>query len=170
MTRSQIQTIHNLKSDRNANRVLQSMDEYLSSFRNGLEKVYYLNKKGRERVGATVVRKRTANVNHFLLRNQLYIFLGYPRTWKNEQRIKLGDTSIVCDAIFQMENIRCFVEVDCSQSMEKNKRKIEKYRTFQKKGQKFNLIWVTELKSRKPKLERLCDGLSVAVHSADEIR
>ncbi|WP_233269596.1 replication-relaxation family protein [Alteribacillus sp. YIM 98480] len=169
LTRAQIQRIHNLKSDRNANRVLNSMSDYLCSFRHGLQKVYYLNKNGRERIGAEVVRKRTTNVQHFLLRNQLYIMMGCPSSWENEIRVTLGNTSIVCDAKFDYQNIPCFVEVDCSQSMQKNEQKIEKYRTFYQ-NERFNLIWITELQSRHPKLERLCEGLSAAVYTAGQIK
>ncbi|SDI16592.1 Replication-relaxation [Alteribacillus persepolensis] len=169
LTREQIQIIHDLKSARNANRILNNMDEYLCSFRHGLEKVYYLNKLGRERVGCKVVRKRTTNVQHFLLRNQLYIMVGCPSSWKNEMRLKTKEAQLVCDAKFDYKNVPRFVEVDCSQSMQKNERKIEKYRTFAKYTN-FSLIWVTELESRKPRLERLCNGLSFDIYTAKQIK
>ncbi len=57
LTREQIQKMHDLGKPRNAHRVLSDMEEYISSFTNDRKHVYYLNKDGRERVGATKVRK-----------------------------------------------------------------------------------------------------------------
>ena len=131
MNRSQLQAIHNLKSDRNANRFLNDMSEYLCSFRNGLENVYYLSKEGRERVKCDVIRKKTPQIQHFLLRNQLWIHLNCPSGWENEIKIEAGNTSIVCDAKYTANNIPVFVEVDISQPMSVNKKKIEKYKKIQ---------------------------------------
>lgn len=172
MTRSQIQTIHNLKGDRNANRFLNDMEEYLASFRHGLEKVYYLNKAGRDRVNCDVIRKKTPQIQHFLIRNQLWIHLKRPHTWENEIKITAGDTSIVCDSKFTAKgNIPVFVEVDVSQPMAQNQRKIEKYKRFKELvGEPFHLVWITELESRRPKLTELSSGLSGHVYTLKEIQ
>lgn len=172
LTRSQIQRIHNLKGDRNANRFLNDMGEYLSSFRHGLEKVYYLNKSGRDRVNCEVIRKKTPQIQHYILRNQAWIHLGRPFDWENEVKIIVGDTSIICDAKYTAKGkIPVFVEIDVSQAMAVNQRKIEKYRKFKElTGQKFFLIWITELDSRRVKLKELSEGLSAIVHSAKEIQ
>jgi hypothetical protein len=172
LTRAQLQFIHNLKGDRNANRILTGMDEYLHHFRHGLEKVYYLSKAGRERVGAEVVRKKTPNIQHFLLRNQLWIHLGYPHTWENEIKITVKDISVVCDAKFNMKDKNLgIVEVDISQPMIKNKAKIDKYRKIKEMtGNEFHLIWVTELESRKTKLLELMKGLPGHVFTLKEIK
>lgn len=171
MTRNQIQTIHGLKGDRNANRFLKDMEEYLGSFRHGLEKVYYLNKDGRERVKSEVIRKKTPQIQHFLLRNQLWIYLKRPTTWENEVRITVNDVSIVCDAKFEIKgNIPVFVEVDVSQPMAKNQRKIEKYKRFQElTGQTFHLIWVTELESRRVRLTELSKDIPGRVFTLKDI-
>nr|MBS7717071.1 hypothetical protein [Vibrio cholerae] len=41
LSRKQIQVLHDLGGDRNASRVMKTLEEYVSSFRDG-EKVYYL--------------------------------------------------------------------------------------------------------------------------------
>ena len=57
LSRSQIQVLHDLGSARNASRILQHMNNYVSSFRDG-ENIYYLNKDGRERVNSKKVLKK----------------------------------------------------------------------------------------------------------------
>lgn len=166
-----MQIIHNLKGDRNANRILNDMGQYLHSFRNGLENVYYLSKEGRERIKHDVIRKKTPQVQHYLLRNQLWIHLKYPATWKNEVKIKVGDLSVVCDAIFKNNKTNVFVEVDLSQPMAENKRKIDKYRKIRDlTKQEFILVWVTELESRRAKLTELMDDLQGKVYTQIEIK
>jgi hypothetical protein len=172
LNQRQIQTIHNLGGDRNANRILNDMAEYLSSFRNeDKQKVYYLNKAGRERVGAEKVRSKTMNVQHFLLRNQLWIAMRKPSTWQNEVKVTVKDISIVSDARFLTGEKRdVLVEVDISQPMNINKQKIDKYRRIKElTGNEFHIVWVTELESRKPKLQELMSGLPGRVFTAKEI-
>jgi hypothetical protein len=164
--------MHNLKSSRNANRVLNGLSEYVSSFRFGLEKVYYLNKAGRERVQCTKIRKKTPNIQHYLLRNQFYIYKKYPASWETEMRFKVDNISLICDAEYRefYNGKRCFVEVDISQPMAVNKTKIEKYRKIKDlTGADFNLIWVTELESRRHKLMRMCEGLPGKVYTLKDI-
>ncbi|MBT2603710.1 replication-relaxation family protein [Bacillus sp. ISL-53] len=170
LSRAQIQEMHDLKSVRNANRVLQSMSEYLGSFRNDIEKVYYLNKKGREYVGCNIARAKTQNVGHFLARNQLFVHLKQPRTWQNELKIKAGNLSLVCDAKFEENGVPVFVEVDCQQHMIVNKSKVDKYRKIKEMtGFHFKLVWVTEIESRKDKLRELSFGLPGHVYTLGEI-
>lgn len=172
MTRSQIQRIHGLKGDRNANRFLNSMEEYLGAFRHGMENVYYLNKAGRERIGCEVIRKKTPNVNHFLIRNQLWIHLNRPHTWENEIKVKAGELSIVCDAKFYAKgNIPVFVEVDITQPMIKNRSKVEKYKKIKEAtGQPFHLVWITEIDGRRAKLNEIMEGLTGRVYTLNEIK
>lgn len=170
LTQAQIQAIHDLKGDRNANRVLNSMSEYICSFRNGLEKVYYLNKNGRDFVDSNVVRKKTANVLHFITRNQLWIYMRRPIDWENEVQIKAGDISIVCDAKTSQNGIPAFIEVDISQPMQVNKAKIEKYKKIQRLSKDpFYVVWVTKFPSRKQKLMDLSAGLNGHVFTVEEI-
>lgn len=170
LTQVQIKEIHNLKGDRNANRILNSMSSYLSSFRLGLEKVYYLNKNGREYVGHSVIRKKTPNVEHFLTRNQLWIHMQKPKEWKNEVKIKAGDTSIICDAQTYQGNIPVFIEVDISQSMQVNKQKIQKYRKLKELSKDpFYVVWVTKIDSRRKRISELSQGLPGYVYTLEEI-
>jgi hypothetical protein len=148
------------------------MEQYLSSFRNGLEKVYYLNKEGREMVDAETVRKRTNQIDHFLMRNQLFIELGRPSTWETEIKLKVHKgLYVICDAKFERNGRDYIVEVDCQQSMKRNARKIEKYKEIRRLTRGgFKLIWVTGIDSRKQKLARLCQGLPFAVYTFNEIK
>lgn len=171
MTRKQLQTLHRLGGDRNANRVLKDMSEYLHSFKHGMENVYYLSKKGRERVNCKVIRKKTAQVEHFLLRNQLWIHLKCPVTWKNEIKIKTESLTIICDAMYYQGKVPVFVEVDVSQPMMRNKAKIEKYKRFKEiTKQDFYLVWVTTLESRRATLTELTRGLKGRVYTLNEIQ
>jgi len=167
LSRSQLQTMHDLKSERNTLRVMKQIDPYVSVFRDG-ENIYYLNKEGRNRTNANKVRKRTTTVNHYLMRNDLYIYLNCPVTWKNEIRIiSKGNEKItaVCDAMFQTDHY-CLVEVDHTQTMKKNRTKIKKYRRLIErnvfKGMP-TLYWVTITEHRKKVLEELCEGLNCKV-------
>ncbi|PEI87275.1 hypothetical protein CN679_22635 [Bacillus pseudomycoides] len=63
LSRKQIQVLHDLGGDRNASRVMKDLEEYVSSFRDS-EKVYYLNKEGRERIGS--------NRGHHIILGKLY--------------------------------------------------------------------------------------------------
>jgi hypothetical protein len=163
--------MHNLKSVRNANRVLKSMEDYLCSFRYGQEKVYYLSKKGRDRVQSEKIRKKTPNVQHYLLRNQLFIALRHPVTWENEMKLIVDrKTLLISDAKFERKKITHFVEVDCAQAMQENQRKIERYKRFKElTGEKFHLLWITELESRKPRLQELSVGLTGKVYTLGEV-
>lgn len=137
-----------------------------------MEKVYYLSKAGRERIGHDVVRKKIPNVEHYLLRNQLYIQLGQPRTWDTEIKIKLGDQAIVCDAMFRAKgNVMVFVEADNTQPMIKNQAKIEKYKKFKEMTtEPFHVLWVTQIESRKAKITELMSGLKGHVYTISEIK
>ncbi|MGE6611849.1 replication-relaxation family protein [Peribacillus sp. NPDC076916] len=170
LTQAQIQVIHDLKGERNANRILNGMSAYICSFRNGLEKVYYLNKNGREYMDHNIIRKKTANADHFITRNQLWIYLRRPKEWQNEVQIKAGDISIVCDAKTSQNGIPVFIEVDISQPMQVNKAKIQKYKKLQQISKDpFYVVWVTKFPGRKKKLMELSAGLKGHVYTVEEI-
>lgn len=169
LSRSQIQTLHNLKGVRNANRILNNMGQYLSSFRSGKENVYYLNSKGRDIVGCEKVRKKTQNVDHFIMRNQLYMAVGRPATWENEIKVKLGNNILICDAKFIIDKKPVFVEVDNEQSMQQNRVKITKYKEISQINSNFYVMWVTKTDYRKKKLIELSEGLNHQVYSMNDI-
>ncbi len=94
-----------------------------------------------------------------------------PSTWESEIKVKVGDLSIVCDAKFDYKSTPCFVEVDISQPMVKNKAKIDKYKRMKEMtGDPFYLIWVTELESRRYKLTQLCEGLVGQIYTFNDIK
>lgn len=164
-SRSQLQRIHNLGGDRNACRVLSDLIDYVNWFRDG-ENIYYLNKRGADRIGADRVLSRNQNYRHTLMRNDLYIWLGQPADWKNEQIVEVpGRFKIVVDAFFRDENGRpYFVEIDREQKMFENRRKIETYKRLKEIGalqKRFGnfprLIWVTMSEVRRQKLAKWCD-------------
>lgn len=147
---------------------MQDLEDYVSSFREG-EKIYYLNKEGRERVDCSKVRKKTAQARHWLMRNDLYIAMGQPSTWKNEMRFGIKDVaSLVVDATFIKDKIMHVVEVDHKQKMSKNRTKIEKLKKIQEKKY-FKLIWVTTTEYRRKQLEKLCDGIDCTVFTTKDL-
>lgn len=168
MSRSQIQRMHKLGGTRNANKFLKEMSEYLCSFRER-ENIYYLSREGRERVGATKIRKKTPQVQHYLMRNDTFMFFGHPTSWKNEPKIEDRGITIVPDAIFQHRNLYHFLEVDNTQYIAANKTKIDRYRKLAENNT-FKLVWVTTTPHRKQRLKAMSEGLDVSVYTIDEIR
>jgi len=173
LSRSQIQRLHRLKSDRNANRVLKDMARYLNTVRLD-ENVYYLNVEGRERVECQRVLTKTHQVEHYLMRNSLYIEKGCPSTWQNEVKLSVpGEVSIVADALFVMAGFYNIVEVDHKQKMSVNRQKIAKYRRLIELGvfekvPKF--LWVTTTEYRRKQLLKLSEGLNVKIYLANEFK
>lgn len=164
LSRSQLQRLHDLGSDRNTTRVLSGLSEYLNYFYDG-EKVFYLNKEGRLFTGSQKIRKKTLQARHYLMRNQLYIALNRPMTWKNEIRIK--NIGIIADAMYKNGNQHVFIEIDHLQKMSQNRRKIEKYK---KLSGRFELIFVTTTEYRRRRLTDLCRGLNVKIYTYEELR
>lgn len=168
LTRSQLQLIHNLKSDRNARRILTQMSDKINVKKDG-KCVYYLNSKGREIVNCPKVRKGTGNIDHYIMRNTVYIAYGMPNTWKNEVkmtskgRIKSETVSIVSDALFKQENTLCIVEVDNKQTMAKNRIKMDNYRTLIARdsfGKNYPFfVWITTSALKRKQLIELCGEL-----------
>jgi hypothetical protein len=105
--------MHDLGGDRNARRVLANLSDFVANFRGESgESIFYLNRAGRERVGAEVVRQKTNQVNHFLMRNDFYIRFR-PEDWKNEMKMSVKDVvTVIPDAYFRHEMRRHFLEVD----------------------------------------------------------
>lgn len=170
--------MHHLNGDRNALRVLQGMNEYISSFRCETgENVYYLSKQGRERTGAEVVRNKATQVGHYLMRADAFIHYAGNEDWKNEMKFTVPDVvTVISDAYFRFNQKRHFLEIDHLQHMNKNKEKIEKYKklretgVFQKKIGYFPcVVWVTMTESRKKQLQEWSNGFDVIIHLWDDI-
>lgn len=175
LTTKQLQHLHDLKSDRNAYRVIKQLNPYLNHFIDDNRKVYYLNKKGREAVDSTKIRKKTTTAKHYLMRNDLYIHFGKPASWSNEVKMKYksdnNEITVVADAYYKT-NKHHIIEIDNAQKMQKNKIKIEKYRRLIEKGVfkgMPELIWVTTTPYRQQTLQELCDGLDCKVYIREDL-
>lgn len=167
-TRKQLMRIHDLKGKDNAYRVLRDMEEsgLIKSHRHEC-KIYYLSNKGRERIGSTKDTPAKNLIEHILMRNDLYIYFRCPKTWQNElplsMRHGMEKVKIVPDAIFHEGNQYYMVEIDRTQTMRKNKKKIDQYEKL-KTGfmQQFSkepiLIFYTLTENRKKMIQDYCKG------------
>ncbi|PFI66501.1 hypothetical protein CN918_04130 [Priestia megaterium] len=153
LSRSQIQIIHEIPSERTAQRVMQQLSKYVSSFMDG-EKIFYLNAEGRKYTGCEKICKKMTTSRHYIMRNDLYIAYNCPDDWKNEMRLLYKDVNVIADALFESNGIRHIVEVDHTQKMQANKVKIEKYRKLLEYGvlKNIRLVWMTTTNYRKKKL------------------
>ncbi|WP_245153950.1 replication-relaxation family protein [Jeotgalibacillus proteolyticus] len=172
LSRSQLQQLHRLGSVRNANRILKEMSDYLHSFRVN-ENVYYLSKEGRDRVDCDRVTRKTLQVEHYLMRNALYILFNCPHNWRNEVRLSIpSKVSVVADALYETTSNYYLIEIDHLQKMKSNRDKVAKYRqlielnVFKKTPV---LVWVTTTEYRKKELIRLCEGLQVRIYLAKDL-
>lgn len=175
LTTSQIQRLHNLGGRRNTTRILNDMGDLLSSFREG-ETVYYLSAKGRREIGSHNVKRRTQTAQHTIMRNEL-IIAERPEYWRPEYSVKWDGKEIVADAIFRKGGVYTFVEIDLTQSMAANERKIASYRELRDTGRwqarygEFPaILYVTTTEHRRARLKAVLDGVKAEVMTFDEIR
>lgn len=177
LTKTQIQRLHDLKGDRNAYRILQRLEPYINYFHDG-HRVYYLSKEGREKIGCRVVRHKITTADHYLMRNDLYIHLSQPESWRNEIKMISEEGTkheivVVADAHYMVGNKHHIIEIDNTQKMKKNKIKIDKYRRLIQrnsfKGMP-KLIWVTTSDYRRNALLDLCEGLEVEVYLHSDLK
>jgi hypothetical protein len=177
LNRDQLQIIHRLGKVRNTNRILNELSPYLSSYREEYSTIYYLNSAGREYVRSDKIRKKTNFVQHVIMRNDFYIYEGFPSEWKNEMQLTDGENTVVCDAWFKRNGKYHILEVDHMQPMKENRKKIEKYRelyeneiTEEHFGYFPMLIWLTTTDLKKKKLTEMCKGLPYAVYTIEDIK
>lgn len=177
LNRDQLSTIHRLGTKRNTNRILKELSPFLSSFREENSTIYYLNKDGREYVNSQKERKKNKFVNHVLMRNDFYIYAGFPHDWKNEMKVSDGQHTVICDAWFKSNGKYHFLEVDSLQKMKANRAKIVQYKGLLGNGaitEHFGyfppLIWLTASELRKKQLKELCEGLPAAVYTINDIK
>lgn len=162
-TREQLQIINKLGGDRNARRILLEMERegLIKSVRYD-KKIYYISNKGNDYIGKGNSRLNKKEIQHVLMRNDLYIKLGMPSTWKKEAQIIVNDEIvIISDARYQIGDKYYFIEIDYKRSMKANEEKIKKYKeVFDLIEQEFNykplLIWYTISDVRKERLARWC--------------
>lgn len=168
-TREQLQKIHQLGGDRNALKVLNEMKEYFHIQNHEGMNVYYLNKPGRDRIGSETELKWTLQAEHHLMRNDIYIHFNQPADWRIEEDILFRYTEgqerkhmkMVPDATFTLNGVYHFLEVDRTQSMLENKKKIEHYAKLspvmlKQYGHQPVLIFYTLTELRRNKLKEIC--------------
>ena len=137
--------IHDLKSYRNACKVLKQIEPYTQVTYFNKQKVFYLNKCGRDLIGSEREVKRNQNIEHTLLRNDAYIYLNCPLDWQNEAVIEyevqqpndLGiiikglstavKSKVVTDAMYRRNGYTHLVEIDNTRQMQDNLKKIKSY-------------------------------------------
>lgn len=177
LERDQISTIHRLGKVRNTNRVLKDLSPFLSSFKDEYKTVYYLSPDGREYVNSQKIRRKNQFVPHVVMRNQFYIFSGFPKDWQNEMKLSDGKYTVICDALFKKGGKYHCLEIDNIQKMRENRVKISNYKGMFERGiakQQLGhfplLIWVTTTELRRKQLLELCEGLPVRVYTIDEIK
>ena len=184
----QLHEILNLGSYRNTCRVVNQLGEYLHQAR-ARQKVIYLNKAGREMIGSTREVKAGPLLEHTLLVNQAYIYLGCPLDWRREYAIEVekaggydygikisGMTAvvkkrIVADAMFSRNGYVHFVEIDNTRAMRDNQKKIERYQEIirMKKMTNAKLYFFTTTVHRKEKLQKWLSGMNAQVLTFAEI-
>lgn len=194
-TREQLQKLHNLGSDRNALKVLNQMKEYLHVQTHNGVNVYYLNKLGRELIGAETEMKWTLQAEHHLLRNDLYIHYNCPDDWQVEEQVtfKVKESAmsyeagklvqpykemyIIPDATFTVEGKYHLAEVDRTQSMADNKKKIENYALltpaiYEQYKHMPIIVFYTVTEIRREKLKELCreNKVSCVVYTKEDLR
>lgn len=164
-TREQLQVVNDLKGDRNAHRILYRMekDRLISSIRTE-RKIYFLSNKGKNIIGSNQGELKKSQIQHTLMRNEMYIKLGMPVNWQKEVPIRFNDESryLIPDAMFNQGNDFTFIEIDNKQSMQVNFDKIKKYSDlfkamFHQYKTHPTLIWYTLSKIRKEKLAAACE-------------
>lgn len=148
------------------------MSEFVTSFRD-TENVYYLSKNGRERVGSQVIRKKTLQARHHLMRNDVFINEGRPSSWKVEMKLEVkGKVTIIADAVFKRNDNFHLVEVDHAQKMSVNRSKIDKYRLLFSLGvlKQPKMIWITTTEYRRKQLSKLLQGMDHKIYTVDDLR
>lgn len=182
-----LQAVHDLKSYRNACRVVKQLKPYIHETYHEREKVIYLNKTGRELIGSEKEVKNNFLIAHTLLRNEAYLHFNCPLDWKTEcpletsqeglsqfqiqvQGIKpIYKKKVVADAVFNRNGYLHIVEIDNARKMTDNKKKIELYREMMPKWKNPILYIFTHTVDRQRKFEAWLKGVKAEVKLFKEI-
>ncbi len=156
-TREQLRIINGLGGVRNANRILLDMERmgYVKSVRYD-RKVYYVD-----------TRLKRSEIQHILMRNNLFIKFGMPSDWKKEVPLRInGEVLLIPDAMFKRKGELNFVEIELMQAMKVNYDKIKRYKEissiiFSQYNHTPTIIFHTVSDSRRLKLEKECEKLGV---------
>ena len=169
-----LQQIHDLKSYRNACRVVKQLEPFIHETFHNKSKIIYLNKQGRELIGSANEVKKTPLIDHVLLTNEVYTSLDCPYDWKKEVHFELEEKKqtdieikvlgaikmsnkkkVIADATFTRNGYLNIVEIDNTRKMLDNKKKIEMYAELfrLKKDCVMKLLFFTTTNDRKRKFE-----------------
>ncbi len=169
LTRDQLNNYFRFGTVRNTNRVLHSLSDYLIPIREGYQTIYYLSNEGKSYVDCDKVRKKGGQVNHAIMRNDMWFFHNCPKDWKNEIKVSDGYAKVIVDAMFTDSwDRRHFLEVDSIQKMKENRGKIKRYKELLKNGLLEEdlghfptIVWLTTTEHRRRILKEECEGLPV---------
>lgn len=182
-----LQKIHDLKSYRNACRVVRQLEPYTHSIFHEREKIIYLNKEGRALIGSNKEMKRTSYMSHTLLRNEAYLYFNCPLDWRKEHTLEtsqkvatqfemiingkppISKKKVIADAVFTRNGYFHIIEIDNTRNMSDNKKKIELYREIMPTVQNGMLYFFTHTEERKRKLESWMKGMKGEVKLFKEI-
>ena len=182
--------IHDLKSYRNACWTLKRVEPYTNTTFYNREKVFYLNKEGRALIGSEKEIKANQNLEHTLLRNDVYIYLNCPVTWESEKVLEYASEQpnlsgiivrgvnvatkkkIVSDGYYLRNGYTHVVEIDNKRDMMDNHKKIISYKECFKYLDTPRLEMFTTTLDRKRKLEKWLQeyNLRGEIKTYEEIR
>lgn len=187
----QVHGIHpELKTYRNACYALKQLEPYTNTTFYNREKVFYLNKSGRDLIGSEKEFKVSQKLEHTLLRNEVYIYLNCPIDWQNEKVIEYASESpnlngiivrgvnvakrnkIVSDGYYLRNGYTHIVEIDNKRDMKENHKKIIAYKECFKYLDTPRLEMFTNTLDRKRKLEKwmIENKLRGEIKTYEEIR
>ena len=159
-----LQQIHDLKSYRNACRVVKQLSPYIHETYFEKEKVIYLNKEGRELIGSTKEMKKNSLMQHTLLANEIYLYFNCPFDWKREYTLEMEHSNltgisfngiglvkkkVVSDAAFSRNGYLHLIEIDNKRDMADNRKKINNYLENMKPNYKLYIFTTTKQRKRK---------------------
>ncbi|MBU5212208.1 hypothetical protein [Heyndrickxia oleronia] len=189
VTIRQLRQKHDLKSYRNACRVVKQLEPYIHTTFFNKEKVLYLNKSGVDLIGSTRdIKRNPAFIKHSLLANEVYFHFNCPLDWKREHIIelesikqgiifsglKLTYKKVIADAKFERNGYMHLIEIDNARKMIENHKKIDSYVEVMKQiNHTIPVLYVFTLsKDRKRKFESWIkqNNLRAHVHTFDEIK
>ena len=165
-------------------KVLGSMKEWLHvkpSPERANENVYYLNKNGCDYLGIEDERRWVQSVEHYLMRNDLYIHYEMPPGFQIEAEITINGGLVSkilrADGYFVKDGLHYFLEVDRMQKMVENKKKIELYSELgplmlKKYETHPYIVFFTNSQFRQQKLSQWCKEHNVkcSVYTKDDLK
>jgi len=110
------------------------------------------------------------------MRNEVFLWLQ-PEQWREEFTLKWDDNTIITDALFKLDGKYGFLEIDITQSMAQNEKKINMYKRLRvsgrwqaKNGPFPEVLYVTISEYRKEKLSKMLGDLQGRVVTVNDIK